>query len=145
MTFDVSGDAYDNFMGRYSVRLAPVFAAFAGIEAGQRVLDVGAGTGALTGELVGRGARVSAVDPSPTFVAALQRRLPDVDTHAAPAEELPFDRLPGALDGALEAHVPIREPDLRAIQEADAWARRHVREKVLRGRAGGIMSRSLPV
>jgi 1-deoxy-D-xylulose-5-phosphate reductoisomerase len=61
------------------------------------------------------------------------------------AKELSFDRLPGALDDALEAHVPIREPDLRAIQEADAWARRHVREKVLRGRAGGIMSRSLPV
>ena len=46
--FNVSDTAYDNFMGRYSVRLAPVFAHFAGIEQGRRVLDVGAGTGALT-------------------------------------------------------------------------------------------------
>jgi 1-deoxy-D-xylulose-5-phosphate reductoisomerase len=60
------------------------------------------------------------------------------------AEELAFSRIPLALAGALEAHVPVREPDLGAIQEADAWARRYVREKVLRGRAGGIISRSLP-
>jgi SAM-dependent methyltransferase len=89
--FNVSDTAYDNFMGRYSVRLGPLFADFAGIGAGQRVLDVGAGTGALTVELVRRGAHVSAVDPSPPFVAALERRLPDVETRAAPAEELPWD------------------------------------------------------
>ena len=32
MSFDVSGDAYDRFMGRYSQELAPVFADFAGVE-----------------------------------------------------------------------------------------------------------------
>ena len=53
--FRVDGDAYDDFMGRYSTRLAVVFADFAGVEAGSRVLDVGAGTGALTAELVSRG------------------------------------------------------------------------------------------
>jgi hypothetical protein len=42
MSFAVSGDAYDRFMGRYSRALAPAFADFAGVEAGQRVLDVGA-------------------------------------------------------------------------------------------------------
>lgn len=89
--FNVSDAAYDNFMGRYSVRLAPLFADFAGIEPGQRVLDVGAGTGALATELARRGARVAAVDPSPGFVAALERRLPGIETHAAPAEELPWD------------------------------------------------------
>ena len=88
--FNVSDTSYDNFMGRYSVRLAPVFADFAGIEAGQRVLDVGAGTGALTSELVRRGAEAAAADPSPSFVAALERRLPDVDVRAATAEELPW-------------------------------------------------------
>jgi ubiquinone/menaquinone biosynthesis C-methylase UbiE len=89
--FDVSDIAYDSFMGRYSMRLGPLFADFAGIEPGQRVLDVGAGTGALTAELLRRGARVSAADPSPNFVAALERRLPDVDTRAAPAEQLPWE------------------------------------------------------
>jgi ubiquinone/menaquinone biosynthesis C-methylase UbiE len=85
-----SDDAYDKFMGRYSTRLAPLFADFAGIGAGDRVVDVGAGPGALSAELIGRGATVAAVDPSEAFVAALQRRVPDVDARAAPAEELPW-------------------------------------------------------
>ena len=88
--FEVSDTAYDNFMGRYSVRLAPAFADFAGVQAGQSVLDVGAGTGALTAELGRRGAKAAAADPSPPFVAALERRLPDVDVRAAAAEELPW-------------------------------------------------------
>jgi ubiquinone/menaquinone biosynthesis C-methylase UbiE len=88
--FNVSDVAYDNFMGRFSVPLAPVFADFAGIEAGQRVLDVGAGTGALTSELVRRGADASAADPSPSFVAALRERLPEIGVHEAPAEERPW-------------------------------------------------------
>jgi ubiquinone/menaquinone biosynthesis C-methylase UbiE len=83
-------DAYDRFMGRYSMRLAPLFAEFAGVREGQRVLDVGAGTGALATELVRRGAEVAAVDPSEAFVAALERRLPGIEVHAAPAEELPW-------------------------------------------------------
>jgi SAM-dependent methyltransferase len=77
-------------MGRYSMRLAPLFADFAGIEAGQRVLDVGAGTGALTAELIRRGAEAAAADPSPPFVAALHERFPDIGVHEAPAEELPW-------------------------------------------------------
>jgi len=54
MSFDVSGDSYDRFMGRYSQRLAPAFADFAGVEGGQRVVDVGCGTGVLTEELADR-------------------------------------------------------------------------------------------
>ena len=88
--FDVSDTAYDNFMGRYSMQLGPAFAEFCGVEAGQRVLDVGAGTGALTAELVRRGAQVAAIDPSPSFVASLERRLPEVDVQAGPAEDLPW-------------------------------------------------------
>jgi SAM-dependent methyltransferase len=85
-----SENAYDTFMGRFSTRLAPVFADFAGIEAGSRVLDVGAGTGALTAELVRRDADVSAVEPSPEFTATLQRRFPDIDARQGGAEQLPW-------------------------------------------------------
>src|SRR5882757_7176847 len=88
--FDVSETAYDNFMGRYSFRLALLFAEFAGVQAGQKVLDVGAGTGALSTELERRGAEIAAADPSPSFVAALERRLPGADVRAAAAEELPW-------------------------------------------------------
>jgi SAM-dependent methyltransferase len=96
--FQVGGDAYDDFMGRYSVRLAPLFADFAGVEGG-RVLDVGAGTGALTGELVRRGVEAAAAEPSPQFCAVLRERFPTVDVRQAPAEELPFED--GAFDAAL--------------------------------------------
>ena len=92
MTFEVAADAYDRFMGRYSSQLSPQLADFAGVRAGERVLDVGCGPGALTGELVQRvGAEaVSAVDPSESFVAAARARHPGVDVHQAPAESLPF-------------------------------------------------------
>jgi SAM-dependent methyltransferase len=88
--FRVDGDAYDNFMGRYSTRLAKLFADFAGVTADLRVLDVGAGTGALTAELVERGATVAAADPSPEFVTVLRERFPDLEVEEAPAESLPY-------------------------------------------------------
>jgi SAM-dependent methyltransferase len=92
MSFAVGAEAYDRFMGRYSVPLAPQLADFAAVAAGQRVLDVGCGPGALTAELVGRlgpGA-VSAVDPSESFVAAARERHPGVNVQRAAAEQLPF-------------------------------------------------------
>src|SRR4051794_41706030 len=88
--FRVGADAYDDFMGRYAVRLGPLFADFAGVETGQRVLDVGAGTGALTAELVRRDTEVAAIEPSPSFVAALHSRFPSIDVRQAGAEELPW-------------------------------------------------------
>lgn len=88
--FRVGGDAYDDFMGRYSRVLAKLFADFAGVVPGLRVLDVGAGTGALTAELVARGASVAAADPSPEFVAVLRERFPNLEVEEAPAESLPY-------------------------------------------------------
>ena len=85
-----SDEAYDRFMGRFSRKLAPVFADFAGIEREMVVLDVGAGTGALTAELVERGVEAAAIEPSPQFVAALRRRFPGVDVREGGAEQLPW-------------------------------------------------------
>jgi SAM-dependent methyltransferase len=64
-----------------------------------RVLDVGAGTGALTAELVARGASVAAADPSPEFVAVLRERFPNLEVEEAPAESLPYGA--GVFDLAL--------------------------------------------
>ena len=101
MSFEVAGAAYDRFMGRYSRPLAPQLADLAGVAAGQRVLDVGSGPGALTAELVARlgESAVVAVDPSPPFLEALRERLPGVETAQASAEELPFED--GVFDAAL--------------------------------------------
>lgn len=99
MGFAVSAESYDAFMGRYSTLLALSFADFGRADAGQRVLDVGSGPGALTAELLRRGARVAAADPSEEFVAAAERRFPEVDVRFAPAEHLPFAN--GQFDAAL--------------------------------------------
>jgi SAM-dependent methyltransferase len=90
VSFDVSADAYMRFMGQYSEPLAVPFADLAGIGPGLRVLDVGCGPGALTAELVSRAAAVSAVEPSPSFAAAVQARLPEADVRQCAAEDLPF-------------------------------------------------------
>ena len=101
MGFDVAADAYDSFMGRWSRPLAPQLAEFAGVDAGQRVLDVGCGPGSLTSELAARvgASAVAAVDPSASFVAAAQERNPSVDVRLAAAERLPFED--GTFDAAL--------------------------------------------
>lgn len=90
--FQVTGDAYDSFMGRWSRLLAPALVESAGVTSGQRVLDVGCGPGALTGALVdvvGVGS-VSACDPSAPFVDACAERHPGVDVKQATAEDLPW-------------------------------------------------------
>ncbi|WP_425844774.1 class I SAM-dependent methyltransferase [Agrococcus sp. TSP3-2-1] len=89
MGFDVPADAYDRFMGRCSRPLAREFADFAGIRAG-KALDVGSGPGALVDELRSRGATVTAIDPSPPFVAAVRERYPGVRALEGTAEALPF-------------------------------------------------------
>src|SRR5262245_24935196 len=92
MTFNVAASAYDAFMGRFSSRLSPQMADLAGVSAGQQVLDVGCGPGALTSVLVDRlGAEsVSAIDPSASFVDAAASRYPGTTVVQGSAEDLPF-------------------------------------------------------
>lgn len=86
-------------MGRYATPLAAVFAAFARVGAGDRVLDVGSGPGALTARLRDLGADVAAIDPSPPFVDAIHTRFPDIDVQVGTAEELTYGT--GTFDAAL--------------------------------------------
>lgn len=101
MSFDVAAAAYDAFMGRYSALLVEQMADLAGVRQGQRVLDVGCGTGLLTAELVRRvgAGGVSAVDPSEPLAAAARERLPGVDVRLAGAEALPYPT--GSFDATL--------------------------------------------
>jgi SAM-dependent methyltransferase len=53
-----------------------------------RVLDIGAGTGKLTGGLLAQDVDVVAVEPDPAMLAELTSRFPDVDARSGTAEEL---------------------------------------------------------
>ena len=125
MTFAVTADAYDRFMGRYSSRLSPQLADYAGVRSGQRVIDVGCGPGALTSELVDRlgPTNVSAVDPSEPFIAAVRERFPTVDARLAAAEKLPFPD--NAFDAALaQLVVHFMSDPVAGLREMVRVARR---------------------
>ena len=53
------------------------------------VLELGAGTGKLTEQLVALGHDVHATEPDPKMLALLEKRLPDVRVSRAPAEDIP--------------------------------------------------------
>ena len=92
MSFEVAPAAYASFMGRFSEPLALEFVDAAGVEPGQRAIDVGCGPGALTDVLVERlgAGQIAAVDPSEPFVAYAASRLTGVDVRRATAEDLPY-------------------------------------------------------
>jgi ubiquinone/menaquinone biosynthesis C-methylase UbiE len=118
MSFDVAAEAYDRFMGRYSVLLSPQLADLAEVRRGQRVLDVGCGPGALTAELVQRvgASAVTAADPSVPFVEAARARYPGVEVVQAPAETLPFPD--GAFDAGLaQLVVHLMTDPIAGLQE----------------------------
>jgi ubiquinone/menaquinone biosynthesis C-methylase UbiE len=130
MSFSVSADAYDRYMGRYSRLLSPLFADFARVQPGQRVLDVGCGPGALTAvlaRLVGAGT-VAAADPSSGFALACADRVSAADVRTAPAEELPWPS--GDFDVVLSQLV------LSFLPDADAG----VREMRRLARHGGTVA-----
>jgi SAM-dependent methyltransferase len=65
--------------------------------AGLRVLDLGAGTGKLTGQLAALGVCVTAVEPDAEMLSALVRLLPSVPAHPGSAEAIPLP------DGSMDA------------------------------------------
>lgn len=113
MTFAISGDSYDRYMGRYSRELAPRLIAFAGIGTELRALDVGCGSGVLTAALADRlgATSVAAVDPSEPLLAACAERVPGADVRLAPAERLPWP--PDSFDVVLSQLV------LNFVRDAD--------------------------
>jgi SAM-dependent methyltransferase len=64
-------EGYELYMGRWSRLLAPRYAAFVGVRDGERVLDVGTGTGAVAAALAASLPRseIVGVDPSAAFIA----------------------------------------------------------------------------
>jgi SAM-dependent methyltransferase len=105
MTFDVSAEVYDRHVGRYGPSLSAAHVEAAGLQSGQRALDVGCGPGALTrvlADVLGE-PNVAAVDPSDSLLEACRGRVPGSDVRKGSAESLPFDD--GRFDAALSQLV----------------------------------------
>jgi ubiquinone/menaquinone biosynthesis C-methylase UbiE len=75
--FEVA-EAYEVIMGRWSRQLAPMFVEFVGVRDGERVLDVGCGTGALSATLarVTGASKIVGIHPSSGFIEYARRKLP---------------------------------------------------------------------
>jgi ubiquinone/menaquinone biosynthesis C-methylase UbiE len=84
-SFGAVVDAYDRGRPPYPLDAAAWLTA----EQPVSVLELGAGTGKLTEQLVALGHDVHATDPDEAMLERLQQRLPDIRTSLSSAEEIP--------------------------------------------------------
>jgi SAM-dependent methyltransferase len=107
------GDRYEAYVGRWSRPVARRFVAWLAVPAGARWLDVGSGTGALSGTVlaVAEPAAVLGVDPSPEFVAHAAAHVPDSRAafREGAAQALPVDDV--AVDAVVSGLVLNFVPD----------------------------------
>ena len=88
-----TADAYERYMGRWSHSLAPALVAFAELDDGQAVLDVGSGTGVLSFAVrdATTTSRITGIDLSADYVAYASRHAdPRVRFQVGDAQQLPF-------------------------------------------------------
>jgi SAM-dependent methyltransferase len=85
---------YEHFMGRWSRLIAPLFVEFARIRDGDRVLDIGSGTGSLAEAIAASkpSCRIVGIDPSAQYVSYAESRKkgPNVSFEVGDARNLSF-------------------------------------------------------
>jgi len=113
-------EAYEKVMGRWSRRLAPRLIQFGGLADGDRVLDVGCGTGSLTFALsqIANIASGTGIDLTEAYVEFARSRNtnPHITFRAADARALPFED--NSFDRAFSMLVLQFIPDAaRAVAE----------------------------
>jgi SAM-dependent methyltransferase len=109
------GSPYEQYVGRWSRRVAPLFLSWLGIPAGRRWLDVGCGTGALCAAIADRcsPAAVAGVEPSEGFLKTAKDNLADrVTLHQGSATTIPLGN--SSVDVVVSGLVLNFVPDQRA-------------------------------
>ena len=106
---------YERFMGRWSCQLAPAYVRFAGVKNGDRVLDIGTGTGSLAATLEATlpESEIVGVDPSEGFITYAQKNAKSTRAHfeVGDAQALKFND--ASFDDALALLVMNFVPDHR--------------------------------
>lgn len=122
-----AGSSYEDFMGRWSRRLAGRFVSWLDIPPGSHWLDVGCGTGSLSQAICSHAdpATVTGCDPAEAFIQFAQDRNRDARATFVVAG---VDRLPGRSGGfdcvaSLLALNFFPDPDL-AVRDMRAAAAR---------------------
>ena len=95
-TFDQAADLYQDARPEYPDRLFDQLTELTGVRPGDRVLEVGAGTGKATLPLARRGLRIMALEPGPALAARARATLaawPDVEIVESALEALPADHV----------------------------------------------------
>ncbi len=91
-TFDAVAERYDGIRPDYPPELVAELIRLADLGRGDRVLEIGCGTGQLTVPLAAAGLRVTAVELGPALAAVAQRRLvpyPDARVTVGAFEDVP--------------------------------------------------------
>ena len=109
------GSPYEQYVGRWSRRVAPLFLSWLAIPAGRRWLDVGCGTGALCAAIVDRcsPSSVVGVEPSEGFLKTARENLAGrAALHQGSATAIPLGDV--AVDVVVSGLVLNFVPDQRA-------------------------------
>ena len=101
--FDLQADAYDRGRPGYPAEAIAFVVETLGITSGATIVDLAAGTGKLTRELVPTGADLIAIEPVPGMREVLSRSLPDVRVADGIAESLPLGD--ASVDGVVVAQA----------------------------------------
>lgn len=110
-----SGNPYEQYVGRWSRRVAPLFLSWLSIPAGRRWLDVGCGTGALSAAILDQcsPSSVVGVEPSEGFLQKAREQFSDrVVFHCGSATEIPLEAR--CVDVTVSGLVLNFVPDQRA-------------------------------
>jgi len=109
------GSPYEQYVGRWSRRVAPPFLSWLSVPADRSWLDVGCGTGALCAAIVDRcfPSAVAGVEPSEGFLTTAKRNLADqVVLHQGTATAIPLGD--ASVDVVVSALVLNFIPDQRS-------------------------------